>query len=50
MLASLLQSRFVDLVRERESQLQDQSQVESASETLLQDADDASQQSGEREV
>jgi hypothetical protein len=49
-LANLLQSRLVDLGRERESQLQDQSQVESASETLLQDADDASQQSGEREV
>ena len=50
MLANLLQSRLVDLERERESQLQVHSQVESARETLLQDADDASQRSGEHEV
>lgn len=50
MLARVLQSRLDDLGRERESQLQDQSQVESARETLLQDADDASQRSGEHEV
>ena len=49
-LANLLQSRLVALERERESQLQDQSQVESARQTLLQDADDASQRSGEHEV
>jgi DnaK suppressor protein len=49
-LANLLRSRLVDLGRGRESQLQDQSQVESARETLLQDADDASQRSGEHEV
>ena len=50
MLANLLRSPLVDLGHGRESQLQDQSQVESARETLLQDADDASQRSGEHEV
>jgi DnaK suppressor protein len=49
-LAKLLQSRLAELESERESQLQDQSQVESARQTLLQDADDASQRSGEHEV
>jgi len=49
-LANLLQSRLVDLERERESQLQVHSQVESARETPLQDADDAFQRSGEHEV
>jgi DnaK suppressor protein len=49
-LAKLLESRLVELERERESQLQGQSQVESARQTLLQDADDASQWSGEHEV
>jgi DnaK suppressor protein len=49
-LAKLLSSRLVDLERQRESQWQDQSQVESARQTLLQDADDASQRSGEHEV
>jgi DnaK suppressor protein len=49
-LAKLLESRLVELQRERESQLKGQSQVESARQTLLQDADDASQWSGEHEV
>jgi len=49
-LANLLESRLVDLERERESKLQGQSQAESARQTLLQDADDASQRSGEHEV
>ncbi|MBC7376913.1 MAG: TraR/DksA family transcriptional regulator [Burkholderiaceae bacterium] len=49
-LAKLLESRLVELERERKSQLQGQSQVESARRTLLQDADDASQRSGEHEV
>ncbi len=49
-LASILQARLVDLERTRESELQGQSQVESARRTLLQDADDASQRSGDHEV
>jgi DnaK suppressor protein len=49
-LANLLKSRLVDLERQRQSQLQGQSQAESARQTLLQDADDASQRSGEHEV
>lgn len=50
MLANLLQSRLVDLEHERKSQLQGQSQVDSARQTLLQDADDATQRAGEHEV
>jgi len=49
-LANLLQSRFLGLERERSSQLQGQSQVEAARQTLLQDADDAGQRAGEHEV
>ena len=49
-LSNLLQSRLVVLERDRKSQLQEQSQVESARQTVLQNADDASQRSGEHEV
>jgi RNA polymerase-binding transcription factor DksA len=49
-LTELLQSRLAELKRERESQLQGQSQVAAARRTLLQDADDASQRAGEHEV
>ncbi len=49
-LARLLQARQLDLQHGRAAQLQGQSQVESARQTLLQDADDASQQSGAHEV
>ena len=49
-LANLLQSRLTGLERERESQLHHQSQVDSARQTLLQDADDACQQAGQHEV
>ena len=50
MLANLLQSRLLDLERERASQLQGQSQAAAARQTLLQDADDARQRAGEHEV
>lgn len=49
-LANLMQTRLLDMERERASQLHDQSQVESARQTLLQDADDAGQRAGEHEV
>jgi len=49
-LANLLQTRLLDLAHERESRLHDQPQVEAARQTLLQDADDASQRAGEHEV
>jgi len=49
-LADLLKSRLESLEGEVLSQLNDQTQVESARQTLLQDADDARQRSGEHEV
>jgi RNA polymerase-binding transcription factor DksA len=49
-LEALLQTRLASLKNERISQLNGQSQVAAARDTLLQDADDASQQSGEYEV
>jgi RNA polymerase-binding transcription factor DksA len=49
-LADLLQSQLAGLEQTRASQLQGQMQVESARQTLLQDADDASQRAGEHEV
>ena len=49
-LAKLLQSRLESLEREALTHLHDQTQVESARQTLLQDADDARQRSGEHEV
>jgi RNA polymerase-binding transcription factor DksA len=49
-LANLLQARLVDLERVRAAQLQGQTQVVSARQTLLQDADDATQRAGEHEV
>jgi|SRR5450830_51365 len=47
-LSALLQSRLIDL--QRQSQLQGLSQVESARQTLIQDADDSRQLAGEHEV
>jgi DnaK suppressor protein len=49
-LADLLQSRFGEMERQRASQLHGLSQAESARQTLLQDADDATQRSGTHEV
>jgi RNA polymerase-binding transcription factor DksA len=49
-LTNLLQGRLLDLDGESESRPQDRSQVESARQTLVQDADDASQRAGEHEV
>ena len=49
-LESMLQARILGLARERGSQLQGQSQAASARQTLVQDADDARQRSGEHEV
>ena len=46
----LLQTRLAGFERERASQLQGLSQVDSAHQTLLQDADDARQRAGEHEV
>ena len=50
LLAGLLQSRLTALRALRASQLQSLSQVESARQTLLQDADDATQRAGAHEV
>ena len=49
-LANLLQARLLGLEQKRELQLQGQSQAVSARQTLLQDADDAGQRSGEHEL
>lgn len=49
-LAALLQSRIEAMERERVSQLHGLSQAEAARQTLLQDADDATQLSGSHEV
>jgi DnaK suppressor protein len=49
-LTELLQSRLAEFERVRASQLQGLTQAESARQTLLQDADDARQRSGEHEV
>lgn len=49
-LASRLQSRFTDMELQRESHLQGLSPAESARQTLLQDADDATQRAGAHEV
>ena len=49
-LAQLLQSRMTELERDRASQLDGLTQAESARQTLVQDADDASQLAGEHEV
>ncbi len=50
MLAKLLQSRLDEFRRDRTSQLHGLTQVESARQTLLQDADDATQRDGAHEV
>ena len=49
-LADILQTRLDSFERDRASQLDGLSQAESARQTLLQDADDASQRAGEHEV
>ena len=49
-LAALLQSRLAGFERDRASHLHGLTQAESARQTLLQDADDASQRAGEHEV
>jgi len=49
-LADLLQAQLTRFERDRALQLQGLSQAEAARKTLLQDADDARQRSGEHEV
>jgi RNA polymerase-binding transcription factor DksA len=50
LLAKLMQARLREMKCERASQLHNQSQADSARQTLLQDADDARQRAGEHEV
>ena len=49
-LADRLQSRLDDLIGRRALELQSLSEVDAAHETLVSDADDASQRAGEHEV
>ena len=49
-LADLLQARLASLEMDRASQLAGLTQAQSARQTLLQDADDATQRAGEHEV
>jgi DnaK suppressor protein len=50
LLAALLQSELTDLLSQRAAQLSGLSQAELARQTLVQDADDASQRAGAHEV